>query len=113
MCRALVVCCVFVPYYFPFYEFEFSETELNKTRREDNSQPTTNTHTHIYLSVSVPGPRTGVWRGLTGLSSVHSSAADDGSGPWSPLHGPDGVSPDTEKERTLTYLLCTAVPLSF
>lgn len=54
--------------------------------------------THSHLSAFVPGPQEGVWRGLTGLSSVLSSGADDSLGSWSPLIGPDGVSPDTEKD---------------
>lgn len=50
---------------------------------------------HFPLSVFVPGRQTGVWRGMTGLYSVHRSGADDGSAPCSPLRGPDAVSPDT------------------
>lgn len=68
-------------------------------------------HVHIHICVFVPGPQEEVWRGLTGLSSVLSSGADDSLGSWSPLLGPDGVSPDTEKDRTLTKLLCASVLL--
>lgn len=61
---------------------------------------------HVNLSAFVPGPQRGVWQGTTVSSSERCSGADAGSG--SPLHGPDGVSPNTEWDMKSICMICTA-----